>query len=66
MSGKPLNLFFVCLFSILLLAGWFYLCDDVMSAQAGSTIRYVAPLGQCGSNTPCYAQVQAAVDAAVD
>jgi parallel beta-helix repeat protein len=34
-------------------------------AQAAYTIRYVAPdQAQCGINTPCYTQIQAAVDAA--
>jgi hypothetical protein len=30
----------------------------------GSTTRYVAPGGDCGSVSPCYATIQAAVDAA--
>jgi len=34
-------------------------------AQSSGTIHYVAPGGNCGSVTPCYAGVQAAVDAAV-
>lgn len=33
-------------------------------ARADATIRYVAPGGVCGGMAPCYAAVQAAVDAA--
>lgn len=33
-------------------------------AQALATTHYVAPGGSCGGMTPCYATVQAAVDAA--
>ena len=33
-------------------------------AAPGATTRYVAPGGACGSAAPCYATVQAAVDAA--
>jgi hypothetical protein len=33
-------------------------------AAAGGTVRYVAPGGSCGGVTPCYATIQAAVDAA--
>ena len=29
-----------------------------------ATVRYVAPGGACGGATPCYATIQAAVDAA--
>lgn len=35
-----------------------------MSVKAMPPIHYVAPLGQCGIKSPCYAQVQTAVDAA--
>ncbi|MCX6030191.1 MAG: hypothetical protein NT169_12965 [Chloroflexi bacterium] len=35
-----------------------------LSAQAAATVLYVAPGGACGGPTPCYAGVQAAVDAA--
>ena len=38
---------------------------SVAMAQ-GSTIRYVAPVGDCGSASPCYAHPQDAVDAAND
>ncbi len=36
----------------------------ITSGQAATTIRYVAPGGACGSKTPCYSTIQAAVDAA--
>ncbi len=39
---------------------------SVAQAQSDSTIRYVAPGGDCGSVSPCYSSVQAAVDAAGD
>ena len=35
-------------------------------AFAGSTVRYVAPGGNCGGASPCYSSIQAAVDAADD
>jgi len=35
-------------------------------ASTGATTRYVAPHGNCGSATPCYASIQAAVDAAAN
>lgn len=35
-------------------------------AAPATTIRYVAPGGNCGGATPCYATIQAAVDAASD
>jgi hypothetical protein len=35
-----------------------------ISVQASPQIRYVAPGGSCGGATPCYAQIQAAVNAA--
>ena len=37
---------------------------SVAQAQSNSTIRYVAPDGNCGSVSPCYSSVQAAVNAA--
>lgn len=37
---------------------------NAQSAQATPEILYVAPGGSCGSATPCYGTVQAAVDAA--
>ncbi len=37
---------------------------SVAQAQSDSTIRYVAPDGNCGSVSPCYSSVQAAVNAA--
>jgi parallel beta-helix repeat protein len=35
-----------------------------VSAQPGSTVWYVAPYASCNGKSPCYASVQAAVDAA--
>jgi len=40
------------------------LLNQPASATPASTTRYVAPGGNCGSATPCYATIQAAVDAA--
>ena len=37
---------------------------SVAQAQGGGTVRYVAPGGSCGSASPCYSSVQAAVNAA--
>ncbi len=37
-----------------------------LPASAAGTLRYVAPDGNCGSVSPCYATIQAAVDAAAD
>lgn len=60
---------FVTLFSGLLVATCLLLAlvsglnAGAMLDHASATIRYVAPGGACGSGTPCYAQVQAAVDA---
>ncbi|MCX7707998.1 MAG: hypothetical protein N2204_08335, partial [Anaerolineae bacterium] len=34
------------------------------AALPSATVRYVAPGGACGGVTPCYATIQAAVDAA--
>jgi hypothetical protein len=54
----------VILASGLLLVGWLFLVDSSPVSSNWATLRYVAPDGNCGSNTPCYSQVQAAVDAA--
>ena len=48
----------------LLMAGWLRLSDISMAEAQVMTPRYVAADGDCGSNTPCYSTVQAAVDAA--
>ncbi len=40
--------------------------QQVGHAAPGGTTRYVAPGGNCGGASPCYATVQAAVDAAAD
>jgi len=41
--------------------------SGIPSAQASTTsIRYVAPGGNCGGATPCYSTIQAAVNAAGD
>jgi hypothetical protein len=47
-----------------LLVASFSLPGGVQIAHAVPTLRYVAPGGSCGGATPCYAGVQAAVDAA--
>jgi predicted outer membrane repeat protein len=64
MHRKSVHLLIVCLFSAIVAAACFYVYGCVITANATSNIIYVAPLAQCGSNNPCYAQVQAAVDAA--
>jgi regulation of enolase protein 1 (concanavalin A-like superfamily) len=38
--------------------------DYVQLSELASNIRYVAPNGNCGGATPCYATIQSAVDAA--
>lgn len=35
----------------------------LVPAAAGGTVRFVSPDGLCGGNTPCYADLQAAIDA---
>ncbi len=60
--------------SLLVLLGWglsltlLVLIGSGEAAQAArtATTHYVAPGGNCGGATPCYATVQAAVDAAAD
>ncbi len=49
---------------IALAALWLTLGSFPTQAQ-GATTRYVAPGGDCGGASPCYATIQAAVDAAV-
>ncbi|MBU1751099.1 MAG: hypothetical protein KKA73_25730 [Chloroflexi bacterium] len=44
------------------IVGWTWLGSDPV--QAASSVRYVAPGGNCGGASPCYSTVQAAVDAA--
>ena len=48
---------------LILAAGLVLAVGGVQAAPAG-TIRYVAPGGNCGGASPCYATIQAAVDAA--
>ncbi len=38
----------------------------ISQAAPSATVRYVAPGGNCGSASPCYPTLQAAVDAAAD
>ncbi len=49
----------------LALLGWLRTGEQAQAAPAATT-RYVAPGGNCGSASPCYATIQAAVDAATD
>jgi pectin methylesterase-like acyl-CoA thioesterase len=42
------------------------LAGPAMPAQADATTYYVAPGSDCGGVTPCYATIQAAVDAATN
>lgn len=64
MYKNPSTLLSLLVAGALLLAGWLLL--GVQAGAAQSTIRYVAPGGDCGANSPCYARVQDAVDAAGD
>ena len=45
---------------------WGLLGSPANTALADAGILHVAPGGDCGGATPCYATVQAAVDAAVE
>lgn len=47
-----------------LLGAWLGLCTGPAAGSNIQPIRYVATNGQCGINKPCYASIQAAVDAA--
>ena len=64
MNRYPWSLLIVLLVSGLLLTGWLGLCEISAESSSLKTIRYVAANGDCGTNTPCYAELQAAVDAA--
>jgi len=50
----------------LALVGWLLLTQSLAANSVLTTTRYVAADGDCGTNTPCYGQLQAAVDAAND
>lgn len=52
----------VMLALLAVIGGWAWL--NGQPAQAAPVVRYVAPGGACGSASPCYSSVQAAVDAA--
>lgn len=52
--------------SILLLSSWLFLCKSSMASGPLTTYHYVAADGDCGTHTPCYTTLQAAVDAADD
>ncbi len=56
----------VLLTSALLLAGWLLLCRSATASSHLQILRYVAADGNCGTHSPCYATLQAAVDAAND
>jgi len=56
--------FAVCLAVGMTLALLCLLGSQSHIAGAEAAIRYVAPEGDCGGKTPCYATIQAAVDAA--
>jgi parallel beta-helix repeat protein/predicted outer membrane repeat protein len=63
MKGKTLSLIVsVCLG--LALAILLALATDTATAGTTATTHYVATDGTCGGNSPCYATIQAAVDAA--
>ncbi len=58
------------LLALALTLGWLALLGRAAGAwrapAATPTVRYVAPGGNCGGASPCYASLQAAVDAAAD
>jgi parallel beta-helix repeat protein len=60
-----LNLSISLLTGLTLLAASLVLLS-VSPVSAEGTVRYVAPGGDCGGATPCYATIQDAVDAAED
>ncbi|RLC98330.1 MAG: hypothetical protein DRI77_05290, partial [Chloroflexi bacterium] len=45
---------------------WLLVALPTAAADTTATVRYVAPGGNCGGASPCYASIQAAVDAAQD
>ena len=49
-----------------LFSGWFFLSRNLQGDQHCMTLRYVAADGNCGADSPCYARLQDAVDAAQD
>lgn len=57
------NLLLTFALSVALL--WLFAWGVAAPAAALSPIHYVAPGGNCGEATPCYATLQAAIDAAV-
>ena len=58
------NLFFLLTTCGVLLVGRGLLYESSQASANLTTLHYVASDGNCGTNSPCYAQVQAAVDAA--
>jgi predicted outer membrane repeat protein len=66
MTKSMRSSFLVVLTSGLLLAVWLLLSTIARADRDLATFRFVAADGDCGINTPCYDQVQAAVDAASD
>jgi pectin methylesterase-like acyl-CoA thioesterase len=60
---KRRNILFISL-SLLGIAVFLLLDPNTRAAQAQGTILHVAPGGDCGGASPCYATIQAAVDAA--
>jgi hypothetical protein len=67
MSRKSLRLMVALVVACFWALGLTHLLAPANAAQAApAAFRYVAVGGQCGSNTPCYASVQVAVDAAGD
>jgi hypothetical protein len=61
---RELALFLPLLGGLMLLLGLWFALLVAPPAAADSTIRYVAPGGNCGGASPCYATIQTAVDAA--
>ncbi len=62
--GLTLALALLFLFGALIVLGRSYGHPTVAHAQSSGTVRYVAPGGNCGTASPCYDSVQAAVGAA--
>jgi hypothetical protein len=64
MYKKCLRLVALFITAGLLIVLWFSWCTGASIARATAITHYVAPAGACGGVAPCYASVQAAVDAA--
>ena len=62
-AGKLLLVVAASLALVWLVIGLVVLPAAARGPQPEATVHYVAPGGDCGGFTPCYASIQAAVDA---